>query len=89
VGVTVLCPTFFQSDVVKSGRFADARSRELAEKMIRRGVAAEAVVAAALEAVERDELYCVPQADGRWIWRVKRFSPDLYRYMVTRTARRM
>jgi short-subunit dehydrogenase len=86
VGVTVLCPTFFKSDVVKSGRFADPRTRHLAEKMIRHGVSAEKVVAAALKAVERDEFYCVPMTDGRWMWRLKRLSPDLFRFLLQRTA---
>jgi short-subunit dehydrogenase len=89
VGVTALCPTFFKSDVVKSGRFADPRTRDLAERMFRHGIPAEKVVAAALEAVEKGELYCVPMADGRWMWRLKRLSPDLYRYLVQRTVRRM
>jgi short-subunit dehydrogenase len=88
VAVTVLCPTFFKTDVVRSGRFTDEKTRHLAERMIARGIAVEEVVAAALKAVERDEMYCVPMADGRWLWRLKRLSPDLYRRLMSRTVKK-
>ncbi|MCU0313836.1 MAG: SDR family NAD(P)-dependent oxidoreductase [Solirubrobacteraceae bacterium] len=88
VHVTALCPTFFKTDVVRSGRFTDERTRHLAEKMMAKGIPVEEVVRAALRAVERDELYCVPMADGRWLWRLKRLSPDLYRYLMSRTVKR-
>lgn len=78
VGVTVLCPTFFKSDVVTSGRFADSRTRVLAERLLSRGIEVDTVVQAALAAIERGALYCVPMADGRWLWRLKRLAPGLY-----------
>ena len=88
VNVTVLCPTFFKSDVVSSGRFTDEHTRHLAERMMAHGIPVEEVVAAALKAVERDELYCVPMANGRWLWRLKRLSPALYTRLIGRTTRK-
>jgi NAD(P)-dependent dehydrogenase (short-subunit alcohol dehydrogenase family) len=88
VGVTALCPTFFQSDVVRSGRFTDERTRQLAERMMRHGIAVEEVVQAALRAVERGDLYCVPMANGRWIWRLKRLAPALYARLIGKTTQK-
>ena len=89
VSVTVLCPTFFKSNVIRDGRFTDPKTAKMAHKMGARGIEVEPVVRAALAAVERGELYCVPMADGRWFWRLKRLAPGLYTHIVRVVARHM
>jgi len=88
VGVTVLCPTFFRSHIVKSGRFADEASRKAAEKLLSRAPSAERVVLAALTAVDRNKLYCIPMSDGLWLWRAKRMAPAPLTALLARIARR-
>jgi short-subunit dehydrogenase len=78
VGVTVLCPTFFPTNIAKSGRFVDERSRRAAEALLARGPSAQSVARAALASIDRGELYAVPMADGRWLWRVKRLAPRAF-----------
>jgi short-subunit dehydrogenase len=78
IGVTVLCPTFFQTNICKSGRFSDAKTRVVAEKLVARGKTAESVAKAALRSVESNELFCVPMADARLFWRAKRLLPALF-----------
>jgi NAD(P)-dependent dehydrogenase (short-subunit alcohol dehydrogenase family) len=56
LGVTVLCPTFFQTDIAKSGRFVDAKSKAVAEKFVDSGKEAEGIALAAVKAVEGNEL---------------------------------
>jgi NAD(P)-dependent dehydrogenase (short-subunit alcohol dehydrogenase family) len=82
VGVTVLCPSFFDTNIVRSGRFADARTKELADRLMRRARPVEEVVLAALASVERGELYAVPMAHARWLWRLKRAVPGSFRGIV-------
>ena len=77
VGVTVLCPTFFRTNIVAAGHFTDEETRVQANRMMAAGRPVHEVVLAALSAVDRNELYCVPMADGRWLWRLKRASPRL------------
>ncbi len=77
VGVTVLCPTFFRTNIVAAGHFTDEETRVQAHRMMATGRPVHEVVLAALSAVDRNELYCVPMADGRWLWRLKRASPLL------------
>jgi short-subunit dehydrogenase len=84
VGVTVLCPTFFRSGIVENGRFVDEGSRKAAETLLSRGWEAERVVRAALKAVDRNKLFCVPMPDGRWLWRLKRLVPSAFVDLVGR-----
>jgi short-subunit dehydrogenase len=83
VGVTVLCPSFFETNIVRSGRFSDDRTRAMADRMMRRARPVEEVVRATLAAVERRQLYAVPMADTRWLWRLKRAVPSAYRGLVS------
>ena len=78
VGVTVLCPTFFPTNIVDSAR--GVRGEKL-KKMARRLMAASkldanGVARAALDAADADRLYCVPMADGRAMWALKRLAPE-------------
>ncbi len=86
IGVTVLCPTFFQTDIVKSGRFKNEAARVEGQKLIAAGKSAEEIARAAIEAVESDDFYCVPMRDGRMAWRVKRMLPQRFSKMVGKAA---
>ena len=88
IGVTVLCPTFFKTNIVASGRFADPKKRAAAAKLIAAGKTAEEVARYALHSVEKGELYSVPMADARWLWRVKRASPASFAALAARVAQR-
>jgi short-subunit dehydrogenase len=79
VGVTVLCPTFFPTNIVRSGRAVDDRGRAAAERLMRASrLDAEDVARAALDAADRGELYAVPMGDGRALWRLKRLAPAAF-----------
>jgi short-subunit dehydrogenase len=89
VGVTVLCPTFFQTNIAKSGRFHDEKTRSTAEKLVREGKTADEVARAALSSVEKGRLYSVPMADGRMFWRLKRLAPESFRRAAAKIAQKM
>ena len=78
VGVTVLCPTFFKTNIVKTGRSSGhPKTTAMAEKLMDRAkIDARGVARTALRGVERDELYVLPMADARWMWRIKRAAPS-------------
>lgn len=78
VGVTVLCPTFFPTNILASGRGdADPRMLKLVGKLMAKSkLDANGVARAALEAADAGDLYCVPMADGRAMWALKRLSPE-------------
>jgi NAD(P)-dependent dehydrogenase (short-subunit alcohol dehydrogenase family) len=89
LGVTVLCPTFFQTDIAKSGRFTDDKTRTRAEELVSKGKGADVIARYALAACANDELYAIPMADGRWMWRLKRMAPVTFRTISGRIAKRM
>jgi short-subunit dehydrogenase len=79
VGVTVLCPTFIKTNLVRSMRTSDQTLPKAGQRLLERGtMTAEQVVTAALDGVERGALHVTPQIDGRWLWRLKRLAPRTF-----------
>ena len=92
VGVTVLCPTFFRTNIAASSRAVDRKQLALVEKMMARAtVQADDVARFALDCARKNELYALPHSDGRWAWRLKRWAPgsfsSLSARLVTKLAR--
>ena len=90
LGVTVLCPTFFRTDIVRSGRGGDDGLKAMAEKLMDKSkIQAEDVAKIAIDAADAGTLYALPQADGRWMWRVKRLAPQMFHKQASKVAQRM
>jgi NAD(P)-dependent dehydrogenase (short-subunit alcohol dehydrogenase family) len=84
VGVTVLCPSFFQTNILRDARGpADEAGRALAQKLMQRSRhTAESIAAMTLDAAEKGRLFVLPHEEGRWMWRVKRAAPAAYTWAV-------
>jgi NAD(P)-dependent dehydrogenase (short-subunit alcohol dehydrogenase family) len=84
VHVTVLCPTFFRTNILNTARGPmDSELRGMAERLMDRSpLDARGVAKAALDAVEENELYAVPMRDGRAMWRMKRMMPGRFAQMA-------
>ena len=91
VGVSVLCPTFFRSNLVRTSRTSvDGRLRRAARRLVEEsGRSASEIARAALTGAEAGALHIAPQLDGRWLWRLKRISPALFRALAPRAAARL
>jgi short-subunit dehydrogenase len=87
IGVTVLCPTFFQSNIIKNGRFPNREIREQGEKLVANGKTSESVARAALASIDKGRLYSVPMADGRLLWRLKRLAPETFRTLAAKVTK--
>lgn len=75
VGVTVLCPTFFKTNLMSTAR-GPTHHVDAAGKMMQRArTDASEVARAALDALDARRLYAVPMVDGRALWSVKRATP--------------
>jgi len=75
VGVTVLCPYFFQTNLLSSGK-VDPTDKDEAAKMMRAArFTADEVAEAAIRAMYRKQLYVVMPSVARRIWRLKRLFP--------------
>jgi NAD(P)-dependent dehydrogenase (short-subunit alcohol dehydrogenase family) len=86
VGVTVLCPTFFPTNLHKGSRgVADPKLNKVMERMVTKGKpSADDVATIALDAAAAGDLYVTPQADGRWMWRIKRMMPGRFHQLGPR-----
>ena len=81
VGVTVLCPTFFQTNILNSARdhAGDHKAKKVAARAMERAkITADGVAKVALDAADEGRLHVIPQADGRWMWRLKRLAPGKF-----------
>lgn len=86
IGVSVLCPTFFQTNIGKSSRGPD-QMKDVVEKLLAAGkIQAEGVAELALAGCDANELYVTPHADGRWMWRLKRLMPEAFYAMMPKVV---
>lgn len=78
VTATVLCPTFFPTRIFANSRGPkDAKILAFGESLMKRSpYDARDIARIALDHAERGELFCVPMADGRLLWRLKRALPS-------------
>jgi NAD(P)-dependent dehydrogenase (short-subunit alcohol dehydrogenase family) len=80
IRVTALCPTFFRTNIVSSGRGATTEKddAQIIRWMERSKVQAPDVAKAAIDAVRDGKLYVQPMRDGRMAWRLKRTHPQRF-----------
>jgi NAD(P)-dependent dehydrogenase (short-subunit alcohol dehydrogenase family) len=86
VHVTALCPTWVKTNIVSGGRIHGA-SRNLAGRLIDAGMSPARVVRDALEALDANRLYVLPQLDAKLLWHAKRLFPNAYRKSIGLFAR--
>jgi NAD(P)-dependent dehydrogenase (short-subunit alcohol dehydrogenase family) len=82
IGVTVLCPTFFQTNILAATRATSAGGEQfvnMARKFMGASkLGANEVAERALQSCARGRLYCLPMQDGAWGWRATRWAPELF-----------
>lgn len=78
IAVTALCPTFVKTNIARDGRIAGSASRLTQRLMDLTGVSAASVARTTLNALDRGQLYVLPQLDARLVWRMKRLAPVTY-----------
>lgn len=80
IRVSVLCPTFFKTNIADSGRgpTTEKEPDRLRTWMERSKVQAPDVAKAAVESVRDGDLYVQPMRDGRMGWRMKRAHPQRF-----------
>ncbi len=93
VGVTVLCPTFFRTNIMANSRRTamddSGMDRVVDHRMDSSRLQADDVARVALEACDRGQLYAVPMSDGQWSWRMKRLMPERFHVVMPRLLAKM
>jgi len=87
VGVTVVCPGFFASRLLDAARFGTDEQRDAAQWLMARSqITAEQVAEAAVRGMRRKRLYVVLGWRARLLWRLKRFLPGLFMWLLARNV---
>lgn len=86
IGVTVLCPSFFQTAILTTARAGKEEQRPIVEAMMKKSkVQAPQVAERALAACDKRQLYCLPMRDTQVAWALLRLSPEnFYARVVAR-----
>jgi len=90
VGVTVVCPSFFDPNLMATSRSHTIDASRIATKLMKKSkVQADDVAAVAVEAAQKNKLYALPHLEGKVVWAVKRAIPQLFHgTIVARSAKR-
>ncbi|MEX2027213.1 MAG: SDR family NAD(P)-dependent oxidoreductase [Pirellulaceae bacterium] len=83
VGVTVICPLFFRTNLLAHWPcMTDAERRATEFYTENAGFSAENVADAAVRAMKRGRLYVVLGRKARWYWRMKRLMPQTFLNLI-------
>lgn len=76
LGVTVVCPGFFKTNIADTMRFTNARERAATEKLVGgSSISAEEMAASILKAVRRNKPYVVAPFQAKVIFWLRRLMP--------------
>jgi NAD(P)-dependent dehydrogenase (short-subunit alcohol dehydrogenase family) len=79
IGVSVVCPSFFQTNLLGGFRAPDKTSLNMATALMSSAKETASDIAEAIyKGVERGEFLILPSALVRKSWRLKRWFPELY-----------
>ncbi len=79
IGVTVVCPSFFQTNLLKTMRYQQDFQKDLAETTFKHGrLTAVDIAAHVMKAMDKKKLYVVPGFNAAFFWLQKRVAPELF-----------
>lgn len=79
IGVSVITPTFFKTNLMDQFTSTDERQKKLADAFFAKaGTSAEDVARHVVKVVKKNKLYAITQLDGKLAWLSKRLTPETY-----------
>ena len=82
IGVTVVCPMFIDTDILKTASYTTEWEEEVFNYACGRArMTTEEVAQRIVKAVDRDRLYLFPQLSAKLFWTIKRVSPGGFRWL--------
>lgn len=90
IKVSVVCPSFFKTNLSASLRGKDEASQRSGSKLIEESnVSAERIAAEVIEGIEKDRHIILTDRNGRVAYAVKRFARPLYYHLMARSSTQM
>lgn len=88
IGTSVVCPSFFQTNLAESLRTPEPGLAETVDRLLASSkLDADDIAAVIRDQVARGRFLVLPHGHGRLAWRLKRFAPWLYHRRMRRLAR--
>jgi NAD(P)-dependent dehydrogenase (short-subunit alcohol dehydrogenase family) len=79
VQVSVICPSFFKTNLLESARGPDQHFAGVAHRLMENArETADDIADYVFRAQQRGEFMIIPTAPERWRWRLKRWLPEFY-----------
>jgi NAD(P)-dependent dehydrogenase (short-subunit alcohol dehydrogenase family) len=79
IGVSVVCPTFINTNLLVDPSAMDERTQKLLGTFFgNTAVTSEKVARHIVQSIKKNRLYVITQKDGKFMWRMKRWYPELY-----------
>ncbi|MET0401623.1 MAG: SDR family oxidoreductase [Cystobacter sp.] len=91
IGVTLVCPSFFKTNLADSLRSNNPALRSVVQKLLTRSkITADDIAENIFQAVKRRDFYVLPHAEGIQAWWAKRLLPRrLYTELLKKQSSRM
>lgn len=91
IGVSVVCPSFFQTNLGETMRATDPGLIKMMSKLLASGkLSADQVADAIVAGVAKKQVHILPHVAGERLWKAKRFLPHvLYSRMFQKSVQRM
>ncbi len=80
IGVTVVCPTFFKTNLMDKMRVTDEHQANMARAFFDKFSfgTIDSVCRSTMKAIRKNRLYAVPQPDAKLFWFMKRMTPNTF-----------
>lgn len=89
IEVSALCPAFVKTRLTETMRASEDHFEHRVKRwMERSGVSANDVAEVVYRSVEKPKFMLLTHPETKWLWRIKRWAPELYFQMVLRSARK-
>lgn len=89
IEVSALCPAFVKTRLTETMRASEDHFEHKVKRwMERSGVSAQDVAQVVYRAIEKPKFMLLTHPETKWLWRLKRWAPELYFQMVLRGAKK-
>ncbi|MEM6639611.1 MAG: SDR family NAD(P)-dependent oxidoreductase [Pseudomonadota bacterium] len=90
IGVTVVCPSFFQTGLLDHSESFGIDLKRIGSKLMANSpITAEDVARRVVADAEAKRFMCIPHSDARWLHRLKRLAPEMFSRMMVNKSKGM
>lgn len=91
IDVTVVCPSFFRTNLTETMRSGNADTARITDRLVNKAKrGADEIAELTFRGVERGDFHVLTHADGKVAWMLKRLAPfSVYARAITHNTKRM